>query len=408
MFAALYNLDTMKAILRKVSTGLSLPLLVAICLSQQPGDKQQEFAAHVQKAQSYLHDKRPDLAIPELQAAVKINPGSVETQGNLGVLLFFQGDFTDAVPHLRAALDKQPSLSKLQGLLGIAEVRTVDLGDARKDLETALLQIQDPKLKVQVGLELVGLYTQTGDLDQAADVIAQLRKVDPGNVEVLYADYRTHTDLASEAMMALALTAPDSAQMQQVIAHEEIKQGNTNGAIAHFRKAIAIDPRLPGIHFELADLLNTASDVTVKKEAVEEYRAALAQNPRDERAELSLGEIDARDGNTQKAYEEFARAVELQPEDSDAKLELAKSLIEMDQTDKALTLLEETVQLEPTYAIAHYRLGTLYRKVGRMEEAKREMELYKKYKDMKEKVRALYKEMLIQPKEIREDEPDEK
>jgi hypothetical protein len=33
---------------------------------------------------------------------------------------------------------------------------------------------------------------------------------------------------------------------------------------------------------------------------------------------------------------------------------------------------------------------------------------YKKYKDMKEKLRAVYKEMQIQPDEIRESEKDDK
>lgn len=43
-----------------------------------------------------------------------------------------------------------------------------------------------------------------------------------------------------------------------------------------------------------------------------------------------------------------------------------------------------------------------------MDDAKREIECYKQYKDTKEKLRALYKELLIQPKEIRTDAPDDK
>jgi DNA-binding SARP family transcriptional activator len=83
---------------------------------------------------------------------------------------------------------------------------------------------------------------------------------------------------------------------------------------------------------------------------------------------------------------------------------LAKALTDMNQTDKALPLLEQAVQLEPTNAIAHYRLGTLYRKNGRVEDAKKEFDLYKKYKDMKENLRNLYKELQIQPEEIGTDE----
>lgn len=43
-----------------------------------------------------------------------------------------------------------------------------------------------------------------------------------------------------------------------------------------------------------------------------------------------------------------------------------------------------------------------------MDDARREVELHKKYKDMKDQLRAVYKELLIQPDEIRADEnPDE-
>ena len=94
----------------------------------------------------------------------------------------------------------------------------------------------------------------------------------------------------------------------------------------------------------------------------------------------------------------------MQPEDAGAKLGLAKALIELDQPDKALPLLQASVELEPTNATAHFRLATLYRASGRMDDARREVELYKKYKDMKDKLRAVYKDLLIQPDEIRPDE----
>jgi len=389
-------------------TWLALSIGMPFCLSQTPSDKQQEFATHIQKAQSYLREKRPDLAIPELQAAAAINPESVETQGNLGVLLFFQGKVSVAIPHLRAALERQPGLSKIQGLLGMAENRTSDFADARTDLEASFPIIEEKKLKIEVGLELVGLYTQSGDLDKAAAAIAILRKTDPGNAEVLYAAYRTYSELAVESMLSLSLAAPDSAQMHQMMAHEETRQGNTNGAIAQYRKAIAINTNLPGIHFELAELLNTSQDPSVKKEAHQEYIMALNANPQDEKAECRLGDMDAQQGNIQQAYDEYSKAVALQPADSNAKLGLAKILIEMHQTDKALTLLEQTVQLEPTNEVAHYRLATLYRNKGRMEDAKHEVELYKKYKEMKEKLRVIYKDLQIRPAEINADDQDEK
>lgn len=383
-------------------------LSVVPCFSQSTPDQQTALADHVRKARGFLEQKRPDLAIPELEAAVAIDSSNTETQGNLGVLLYFQGKVSEAIPHLRAAVEQKPGLGKIQGLLGLGEVHSLDVVHGREDLEAAFPVIDDPKFKVQVGLELVSLYAQTSDLENANRVLMQLRKIAPDDPEVLYAAYRTFSDLAGESMLALSLAAPDSAQMHQVMAHEESRQGNSNGAVAEFRKAIAIDPHLPGIHFELAELLHSSEDDAVKKEAEKEYRAALTENPQDAKSILRLADIDEQKGNSQQALEEYKKAVALQPTDADAKLGLAKMLIEMDRTDEALPLLEDAVRLDPTNATAHYRLGTLYRKMGRSEESKKEIELYKKYKDLKEKLRVVYKDLQVQPDEISGDKDNQK
>jgi tetratricopeptide (TPR) repeat protein len=403
----------MKATITRIFVASLLLLVGRVSCSQSADsrsaqDKQSELAAHIQKARGHLDQKRPDLAIPELQAAVEIDPENVETQGNLGVLLYFQGKAAEAIPHLRVAVERQPGITKIQGLLGLAEVRTLDFARGRKDLEAAFPLISEQKFKIEVGLELVGLYTQSGDLGEASAVVVQLRKVAPDNPEVLYAAYRTYSELSAESMLALSLAAPDSAQMHQMMAHEENRQGNTSGAVAQLRKAMEIDPHLPGVHFELAELLRASQNDALKREAESEYRTEIKENPQDEKAVLELAEIDAEKGNVENSYKGYARAVELQPTDADAKLGLAKVLIAMKQTDKAMKLLEETVELDPANATAHYRLGTLYRQLGRADDAKKEAELYKRYKDMKEKLRALYKELQIQPKEIGGDEPEQK
>jgi tetratricopeptide (TPR) repeat protein len=387
---------------------LLLSGLAVFAAGQQPASKQDQIDQHERLAQQYLSERKPELAIPELEKVAALDPGNVDARANLGVLLFFHGDYKTAIPHLQAALQLQPSLWKVQALLGFAEEHTSDLEDARKDLETSFPQIQDAKLKVEVGLDLVGLYNAGSDLDDAAAILAQLRKAYPDNPEVLYAAYRTYADLSGESMLALSLAAPDSAQMHQLLAHEETRDGNTNAAIAEYRKAIAIDPHLPGVHFELAELLHTSEDPAIKNEAEQEYRAALAANPQDEKTISRLGDIAAQKGDLKQEYADYAQAVALQPADANAKLALAKALLEMNQEDKALELLEASEQLEPTDAIVHYRLATLYRKKGRTEDARREADLYKKYKDMKDKLRALYKGMLIQPEEIRPDETDAK
>jgi cytochrome c-type biogenesis protein CcmH/NrfG len=379
-----------------------------LLLSQDASSKQEQIEAHEHLAQQYLGEQKPNQAIPELEKVAVLDPDNVEARANLGVLLFFHGDYARAVPHLQAAVRLKPDLSKIQALLGLAEEHMSDLAHARKDLEASFPLIQEKKLKTEVGLDLIGIYNGNGDLNSAASVITELRKADPENPEVLYAAYRTYANLSGESMLTLSLVAPDSAQMHQLLAHEETREGNTNGAIAQYRRAIAIDPNLPGVHFELAELLDSSQDTAIKKEAEEEYRAATKANPQDEKAICRLGEIAMQQGDMKQANADFTKAVALRPADTDAKLWLAKTLIEMNEPDQALPLLEASVQLEPTDATAHYRLATLYKRMGHTEDARREVELYKKYKDLKDKLRVLYKDMLVQPEEIREDEPNEK
>ena len=315
---------------------LVLLLLPALPLLSQGAGSQDQAAQHSRQAQQYLAQHRPDLAIPEFKALVALNPKNLDAQANLGVLLFFQGDYSQAEPHLRAALDMQPTLTKIQALLGIAEKRTGQTAAASTDLEASFAAVTDPKLKIQIGMELVEMYTASRDLEKASVVVAVMRQTDPLNPAVLYAAYRIHSDLASEAMLSMALVAPDSAQMHQVMAHEETKQGNTAAARLQFQKAAEIDPKLPGIHFELGELLGISEDPKVRATAEAEYKAALAENPLDEKAVARLGDLSSHNGDNAEALAYYNKALRLQPDDAEAVFGLAKILIAMNQQDKAL------------------------------------------------------------------------
>ena len=97
---------------------------------------------HERRAQQYLSEQKPNLAIPELETVATIDPDNVEARANLGVLLSFRGEYIRAVPHLQTAVRLKPGLSKIQARLGIAEEHTSDFADARKDLETSFPLIQ--------------------------------------------------------------------------------------------------------------------------------------------------------------------------------------------------------------------------------------------------------------------------
>jgi tetratricopeptide (TPR) repeat protein len=374
------------------------PFILAIpSYCQSSPSRQQQIEAHMKQAQVYLSENKPDQATAEFKAIVTLDPKNTDAQGNLGVLLYFQGEYADAIPPLRAALRLQPGLWKIQALLGMAEKRTGDVTRALGDMEKAFPKLKEHKIRIDTGMELIDIYSATGELGKAATTINALQELDPTNVEITYAAYRIYSDLTDESRLSLSVEAPNSARMHQMMAHELARQGKTDEAIAHYREAMKIDPKTLGLHFELAEMLNNSSIPGGRQEAKKEYEAALAADPSDEKSESRLGDLAALEGDQKAAAEHYERALKLQPNDPDANVGLAKALMTLNQTDKALGLLERAVKLDPTSDVAHFRLSTIYRKMGRTADAKSELEEYQKYKDMKEKLRELYRQMRLEP-----------
>lgn len=375
-------------------------LAVTYSLAQSPPGKQQQIEAHGRQAGEFLKNNQTDLAIREFRAIVALDPNNVDARGNLGVLLYFRGDYGEAAPHLRAVVKLQPTLGKIQALLGMCEKRSGDTTRAEADLRQSLPRLQEEKLKVQTGMELMELYYGGGELEKAASVLAILRQLKPADPAILYAAYRVYSALADETTLSMAMSAPGSAPMHQLQAHELARHGDAEGAVAHFREALKIDPSLPGAHFELAEMLNGAGD---PEGAQKEYQAALAADPYDEKSECRLGEFAFRAADLKAASEHFSKALRLQPADTDAGVGLAKVLMAMNQPDKAQPLLEQAVKVEPFDAPIRYHLAMVYRGLGRTADSRRELAEFQRLKDMKEKLRQAYRDMRLQPKPDRPD-----
>lgn len=373
-----------------------LTVLTVSSVCQTPSDTQDQIAQHQRLVQQYLQQQRPDLAIPELQKVIELDPGNVDALGNLGVLYFFRGDYKESVPQLRAALQIQPSLFKLQALLGLAERSLGDQAASRQDLEAAFPHLTETKTQAQVGQALMSDYTVHGDLEKAATITSILLQAQPTEISLLYSSYKIYSDLAGKAMLTLALTAPASAQMHQIMARELARHAENDTAIANYREAIKIDPHLLGIHSEFGDLLYRSPDAKLKAEAEQEFNAALAANPEDQLALLMLGNIAAAHGNSSAAIADYNRALAIDPDNGDVCTELGKVFVTLNQHDKALPMFERAVQIDPSNYIAHYRLGTLYREAGRSDDAKEQVNQYLTYKQRKDKLEKVFNDMRVQ------------
>jgi tetratricopeptide (TPR) repeat protein len=247
-----------------------------------------------------------------------------------------------------------------------------------------------------VGKELFSLLIEVGDLRRASDVVDELEKLDPENVDVLYAAHQVYSLLADKAFLAMAQRDPTSARMYQLRADRMAEIGNKEGAITAYRLAIVRDPHLSSAHFALGEALSVSPNAKQREEAEAEYKKALEDNPLDEKAESRLGDIEVQRSSLQAAMTHYKRALQLQPNDPDANEGMGLVLLTSDRNQEALVYLNRAVQLDPMNMTAHYHLSQASREAGDLDAAKREMDEFLRLKAVKDKLRSSFDDLPLQ------------
>ena len=380
---------------------------VAVMTAQTAGSRAAEVHDHLRKAAEYLQAKDPNSAVKEFGAVLALDPNNAEAYANLGVIAFFQRDYQKASQYFRKALAIDPSLAKPQALLGISQKRLGDLS-APALLEKSFQKLKDKQLRLQVGMELAALYDQQGDPGATACVMRSLVDLDPDNVDILFMAQRVYSELADDTLNKLAVLAPGSARMQQVIAERLVNGGDLQGAIEHYRKALQIDPRLPGVHFELGEAILQSSpvDAGTQAEAQKEFEASIGVDGDTAKTECEFGSMALSQSHLDQAFEHYQRAYQLNPNEVQAQMGLAKLLMMQEKPQEAIKYLRMAVQSDPLNGTAHYQLGTAYRRLQMMDMADKEVLLFQEIKKTKDQVEVLYRQMNKKPQADDGAEPD--
>jgi len=385
---------------------LLLGSLVTIA-AQPAASRPAEIHDHLRKAAEYLRAKDPSSAVNELNAVLALDPKNADAYANLGVIAFFERDYKNASQYLRKALASDPSLTKTEALLGICERK---LGDpsAQALLEKSFPKLKDKNLETQAGMELANIYYQQGNLDRAASVMRSLVDLAPDNIEVLYMAQRVYADLADDTLNKLALLAPGSARMEQVIAERLINDGDLKGATEHYRKALAIDPRLTGVHYELAEAILEAApgDAEAHAGAKKELQSAIESDGDSARTECMFGRIAAASSDLDGAYARYHRAFDMDPGLVEAQIGLGRLLAMMGKPEEAAKYLRMAVQADPLNDQAHYRLAAVCRTLHLKDEADKETRLFQEIKQAKEHLIDLYRQMNKKPRPQESETPD--
>lgn len=304
------------------------------------------------------------------------------------------GDCTDAQRDLRAVLARNPRQMEAQGLLGICEKRLGE-PDAQRHLERAFNGIRNAKLKTEIGVELADYYYQRGDLDDALPVVRALVALNPENIDILFFAQNVYQDMADNTLNKLALLAPASPRMQQAIAEHLVNGGDLAGAATHYRKALALDPYLPGAHFELAEAILEANpnDSEAQTEAEQQLQEALRVDGESARIECEMARDDFLQSRLDAALAHYQRAESLVPDDAEALMGLARIFMRQQHPAAALPYLKKVIDEDPLNGEAHYRYARALQASGQPDEAHQQMQIYETVRNARQRTIQLYEQM---------------
>jgi tetratricopeptide (TPR) repeat protein len=289
-----------------------------------------------------------------------------------GIRDFQEGRFSGALEKLRQAVQSDPSDAPARLYLALAQAARNDCKSALPEL-TAAGKAPGPALARLGGLAAAKCLQSVGDNAAALRLLEQLENQFPNDPDVLYSLARFHMKAFNDTTLAMFQRTPASYRVHQLSAELFEVEGRYEQAIAEYRKAIAMNPAAPNVHFRLgrAFLMAGHGDAALEQ-ARAEFTAELKLSPEDAACEFQLGQIAQAQNRPGEARIHFARATALSPEFPEALVALARLHSEAKEYGDAIALLERAVKLQPANEASHYALMMAYRNSGQTEKARAE------------------------------------
>jgi tetratricopeptide (TPR) repeat protein len=144
-----------------------------------------------------------------------------------------------------------------------------------------------------------------------------------------------------------------------------LEQYNHAEAVASFRRALEIDPKLDLARINLAIALFYVPDLPAAAAAAKEAAVAMPDAPQ---PHYILGLIAKSENQTDVAEAAFGKVLEIDGTDLGARVNLAQLQMQKRAYDRAVELLRPAVAAEPYHVTALYNLGVALTRAGKAEE----------------------------------------
>jgi tetratricopeptide (TPR) repeat protein len=304
---------------------------------------------------------------------LKAHPSSPEAYAHLGLLAARQSRYKEAVPLYRKALAIGPDVAGLRLDLGLALFKDGDLKEAIQEFEPLLKnQPGNQQLTTLIGMAHYGLAEYAAAVPYLQEAAAHDAQSLPLRLALAHSCLWSKQNQCVMDTYREILTLDAESAEADMLAGEALDEMKDNeGSTKMFRAAVKANPKEPNAHFGLGYLLWTQKQY---KEAAGEFQAELGNDPGHVQAMLYLGDTDIQMNQLDDAKPLLERVVKLNPALGLGHLDLGIVYAESGHNPEALRELTLAEKLTPDDVNVHWRLGRLYRTLGRKEEAKAELD----------------------------------
>ncbi len=143
-------------------------------------------------------------------------------------------------------------------------------------------------------------------------------------------------------------------------------QGKFDQAIAYFQRALQLRPANPKAQNNLGLALLDEGHVD---EAIGDFQQAIEINPLYLEAYYNLGVAFQRKGEWDAASACFEKVLEIKPDYAEAENNLGFAIQQKGEIDEAISHYEKAVEAKPDYALAYVNLGCLLERKGEFDKA---------------------------------------
>lgn len=244
------------------------------------------------------------------------------------------------------------------------------------------------ELRYHAQMAIARCAMSLSDDQTTVNALFALRRDFPNDPQVLYITTHFLSEMARRVSLELATVAPTSYQALELEAESSESQGNFDRAEFIYKKILADNPKVPGVHYRLGRVALSRPDSPENdEEAKKQFQLELTIDPLNAAAEFWLGELERRSDRTGEAIPHFIKAYTLDSGFAEAYMALGMTYLSTQRPEDAIAPLERYVKLVPGDPAGHYQLSIAYGRTGRPADQQRELRVQQELNERRESVR---------------------